>query len=64
MNEISAKLEGSFTPQAVSLDALSQGYEIKFKCELNDETRDVLRALAARNGLRLEENRGFVVIKR
>ncbi len=43
---------------------MSEGYEIRFRCELDAETRDVLCALAARNGLRLEENGGIVVIKR
>ncbi len=60
MNEMSAELKGRLIPRAVSL---GEGCEIRLSCDLDDGTRDILRAFAARQGLSLKESDGTVVIR-
>jgi hypothetical protein len=64
MCEVSAEFKGTVVPRLISLDRVGQGYQLKLKCELDSGTREVLRALVLRRGLRMDENSGVLIIRR
>ncbi len=64
MGEVSAEFKGTVVPSLMSLDLVGQGYQLKLRCELDEGTREILRALVLRRGLRMDENAGVVVIRR
>ncbi len=64
MCEVSAEFKGTVVPSLISLDRVGQGYQLKLKCELDAETREILQALVSRHGLQIDEDSGVIVIRR
>ena len=70
LHEISDACKENVTMSCVSLDPTSalllkalQGYQIKLKCDLDTQSRDLIVSICAKHTLALTEKNGYVILK-
>jgi hypothetical protein len=68
LHEVNEALKNSAVVNCISLDGsqvshvFTGGYQIRMKCELDSDSRDIIKVIVKRNNLAMKEENGFVIL--